>query len=61
MTIINSGKRRGDMYAKIFVETPVRLSSKEKSLLEDLDKSIGNKSNPQSEGFFNKIGSIFKK
>ncbi len=60
MSIINSGGRRGDMYVKIFVETPVSLSSAEKSLLEQLDKSVSNKSNPQSEGFFKKVSDIFK-
>ena len=59
MTILNSGGRRGDMYAKIFVETPIKLNKKEKSLLEELDKSISNKSNPQSESFFKKISKIF--
>lgn len=55
MSVINSGGRRGDMYVKIFVETPIKLSAEEKSLLEKLDKSIGAKSHPESEGFFSKL------
>ena len=47
------------MYAKIFVEASIKLNKKEKSLLEELDKSISNKSNPQSESFFKKISKIF--
>jgi len=60
MTVINSGGRRGDMYVKIFVETPVKLSAEQKSLMAQLDKSIDNNSNPKSEGFFNKVTDFFK-
>jgi molecular chaperone DnaJ len=60
MTVINSGGRRGDMYVKIFVETPVKLSAEQKSLMQQLDKSIDNKSNPKSEGFFDKVADFFK-
>ena len=60
MTVINSGGRRGDMYIRVFAETPVNLSKREKELLEELDKSISNKSNPRSEGFFKKVTDFFK-
>ncbi len=60
MTVINSGGRRGDMYIDIFVETPVKLGSKEKSLLSDLDGLIAEKSNPKSESFFKKMSGFFK-
>ena len=60
MIVINSGGRRGDMYVKIFVETPVKLDGTQKSLMEQLDKTISNKSNPKSEGFFNKVTDFFK-
>jgi molecular chaperone DnaJ len=60
ITVINSGGRRGDMYVKIFVETPVKLDAAQKALMEQLDKSIGNKSNPKSEGFFDKVADFFK-
>ena len=60
MTVINSGGRRGDMYVKIFVETPVKLNSEQKALIEQLDKSIGSSSHPKSQGFFDKVGGFFK-
>ena len=60
MTIINSGNRRGDMYIDIFVETPVKLGSKEKSLLSDLDSLIDDNSNPKSQNFFEKVAGFFK-
>lgn len=60
MVVINAGGRRGDMYVKIFVETPIKLNAEEKSLLGQLDKLIGEKSNPKSSGFFGKMGGFFK-
>jgi molecular chaperone DnaJ len=59
MTIINSGGRRGDMYVKIFVETPVKLNEQQKELMTQLDKSIAEKCNPKSQSFFNKFKKIF--
>ena len=49
------------MYIKIFVETPVKLTATEKQLLQELDKSMTNKSNhPKSENFFSKVADFFK-
>jgi molecular chaperone DnaJ len=60
MSVINSGGRRGDMYVKINIETPVKLSSEERELLMKLDKLMSNKaSNPKSESFFKKVSDIF--
>ncbi|MFT6332354.1 MAG: molecular chaperone DnaJ [Lentimonas sp.] len=59
MAVLNSGGRRGDMYVKIFVETPVKLNAEQKALMEQLDKSLS-KNNPKSEGFFDKFSSLFK-
>ncbi|MBU6140007.1 MAG: molecular chaperone DnaJ [Proteobacteria bacterium] len=60
MSVINSGGRRGDMYVKINIETPVKLSSDERDLLMKLDKLMQNKSsNPKSESFFKKVGDFF--
>jgi molecular chaperone DnaJ len=55
MAIINSGGRRADMYVKIFVETPSKLTSEQKSLLENLDKTMENQKSQKSEGFFDKL------
>jgi molecular chaperone DnaJ len=59
MTILNSGGRRGDMFVKIFVETPIKLNEDQKELMQQLDKSIQDNSNPQSQSFFNKFKKIF--
>jgi len=38
--------RRGDMYVKLIVNIPTKLSSKDKSLLKDLSESMGENSSP---------------
>jgi molecular chaperone DnaJ len=61
MSVINSGGRRGDMYVRINIETPVKLSSEERELLMKLDQLMNKKttSNPKSESFFKKVGDLF--
>ena len=61
MSVLNSGGRRGDMYVKVNIETPVKLSVEERDLLQKLDLLMKNeKNNPKSEGFFQKISDFFK-
>jgi molecular chaperone DnaJ len=62
MNVMNSGGRRGDMFVKINIEVPVKLSGEEKELLQKLDKIMANKSssNPKSTNFFKKVGDFFK-
>lgn len=56
MSVLNAGSRRGDMFVKVFVETPVKLSAEERGLLEKLDKLMVDRgNNPKSEGFFGKV------
>lgn len=60
MTVMNSGGRRGNMYVKINIETPVKLSKEERDLLEKLDKLMEDKqNNPLSSKFFKKISGLF--
>ncbi|ABD44504.1 chaperone protein DnaJ [Ehrlichia chaffeensis str. Heartland] len=59
MPIINSSKR-GDMYIQITVETPVKLTKKQKELLQKFDDEPNVDCNPQSTGFFQKVKSFWK-
>jgi molecular chaperone DnaJ len=55
MTVMRS-PARGDMYIHVVVETPVKLTKKQRELLKDFDKSHDSKSNsPESEGFFARV------
>ncbi|SDG22373.1 molecular chaperone DnaJ [Limimonas halophila] len=49
-------ERRGDMYVEVDVEVPRNLSKNQKELLRQFDEeSTGEKTSPNSEGFFSKI------
>ncbi len=53
MSIIRAG-HRGDMYIHTLVETPVKLSKKQRELLKEFDKA-GEHVSPASEKFFDKV------
>lgn len=51
---------RGDMYAHVFIETPKKLTKKQKELLEQLDKELGEGNAKYDEGgFFSKMKNIW--
>lgn len=60
MSVMRSGTR-GDMYVHTVVETPVKLSKKQKELLEEFAAEAGDKGSchPESEGFFDKVKNFF--
>jgi molecular chaperone DnaJ len=52
----------GDLYCHVVVETPVRLSDKQKKLLRDFDESLkagGSKHSPQEKSFVEKMKGFF--
>ncbi|CCN79146.1 Chaperone protein dnaJ [Vibrio nigripulchritudo SO65] len=53
----------GDLIVKLVVETPVKLSSRQKELLREFEETCGgeaaNKHKPKSEGFFNGVKKFF--
>jgi molecular chaperone DnaJ len=55
MPVLRGGGMTGDMYVEIAVETPVRLSRKQKELLRDFDQEGRAGTHPESEGFFAKV------
>ncbi len=57
MSVLRS-QNRGDMYVEVAVEIPVKLSKKQKELLEELD-GISEHSHPESDGFFDKVKKMF--
>lgn len=60
MTMLRSG-RRGDLFVKFRVETPVNLSGRQKELLEEF-RAISKDDNcqPESKGFLDRIKDLFK-
>jgi molecular chaperone DnaJ len=54
MSIINSGGRRGDLFIKVNLEVPTKLTAEEKSLMQQLEAVI-NKRNNKADSIFKKI------
>ncbi|MBS0477335.1 MAG: molecular chaperone DnaJ, partial [Proteobacteria bacterium] len=49
------GRGRGDLVAEIMVETPTRLTSRQKELLRELQETETGDETPQSKGFFDRL------
>ncbi len=49
------GRGRGDLVIEIMVETPTKLSSRQKELLRELQETETGDETPQSKGFFDRI------
>ncbi len=58
MTILN-GRGRGDLLARIIVETPTRMSAKQKKLLAEFRDSETGDECPAAKGFFNRVRTMF--
>lgn len=57
---VMGSNRRGDLYVLVKVETPTRLSKKQKSLLEEFrDLKDSDSCQPETKSFFNKIKDLF--
>ena len=49
------GRGRGDLVAEIMVETPTKLTARQKELLRELQETETGEETPQSKGFFDRI------
>jgi molecular chaperone DnaJ len=55
------GQGKGDFLVRIFVETPTKLTSRQKELLEEYSKLEGPANLPKRGGFLDKLKSLFAK
>ena len=53
------GRGRGDLVAEVTVETPTRLSARQKDLLREFQETETGEECPESRGFFERIKSAF--
>ncbi|MCH7995631.1 MAG: redoxin domain-containing protein [Planctomycetes bacterium] len=51
---VMQGRGYGDMYIHIYIETPQKLSRKQRELLEEFEQHSDKKSNPEYENFVRK-------
>jgi molecular chaperone DnaJ len=59
MTVLN-GRGHGDMVIQVEVETPTRLSSRQKELLEEFRKTETGDECPASKSFFGKLKGLWE-
>jgi molecular chaperone DnaJ len=57
MPVLRSSKV-GDMYIQVAVETPRKLSRRQRELLEEFEKASSSENNPESSGFFTRVKSF---
>ena len=58
MPVLRS-RAHGDMLIQAFVETPVKLTKKQKEILQQFAESEGEETNPESAGFFKKVKELW--
>ena len=58
MCILN-GRGRGDLVARIHVETPTRMSAKQKKILEEFRSTETGDECPNTKGFFGRVREMF--
>jgi len=58
MSVLN-GRGRGDIVARILVETPTRMSAKQKRLLEEFRATETGDECPAAKGFFTRVREMF--
>jgi len=58
MSVLN-GRGRGDLVARILVETPTRMSAKQKKLLEEFKSTETGEECPASKSFFTRAKTMF--
>jgi molecular chaperone DnaJ len=58
MSVLN-GRGRGDLVARILVETPTRMSAKQKKILEEFRETETGDECPAAKGFFTRVREYF--
>jgi molecular chaperone DnaJ len=59
MSVLRS-KSRGDMFVQVSVETPQKLTKRQKELLAEFEKESSKETHPESNGFFAKMREFFE-
>ncbi len=60
MPVLRGGGMTGDLYVEVAVETPAKLSKKQKELLKAFEKESAEGTNPEAEGFLAKLKEFWK-
>ena len=58
MPVLRS-KQRGDMYVQVAVETPQKLTKRQRELLNEFEKLSSKETQPETSGFFTRVKEFF--
>ena len=58
MPVLRS-KQSGDMYVQVAVETPQKLTKRQRELLSEFEKLSSHETQPESAGFFSQVKELF--
>jgi molecular chaperone DnaJ len=58
MPVLRS-KAHGDMYVQVAVETPQKLTRRQRELMKEFDKESSKDTQPETSGFFSKLRELF--
>ena len=58
MTVLRS-KARGDMYVQVAVETPQKLTKRQRELLKEFESQSSKETQPETSGFFTRVREFF--
>ncbi len=61
MPVLRGGGMSGDLYIEVSVETPAKLTKKQKELLRTFEKESEDGTLPETEGFFAKVKEFWKR
>ena len=56
---MHRGSHRGDQLIRVIIETPRKLTSRQRDLLEEFARNGGEEVSPLSKGFFDKVKEMF--
>jgi molecular chaperone DnaJ len=59
MPVLRS-KSRGDMHVQVAVETPQKLTKRQRELLREFEKQSSKETQPETTGFFTKMREFFE-
>ena len=60
MPVLRS-RQVGDMYVQVVVETPQKLTKKQRELLEEFERLSSRETHPESAGFFGKVKELLSR
>ena len=52
---LTGSQQSGDMYVQVLVETPQKLTKRQKELLQEFEQQSSSDTQPEAAGFFSKV------